>query len=159
MEKIVVVVMHPRDEVRNVLCGRTVELAPYLEHIETARLISQQSDSGLTRCTHHWRARANLPALLVPHLDRGLLEWTGRTEWSTDSYDSRWVVEPVSMNGDPLCVGQMRFTSAVGGKATRVDLELTLAAGGAALRIITANVVSNHFRKLVDAAGRLIAAG
>jgi len=160
MERIVVMVMHPRERVWDALCERTCELAPWLEHIEHAQLLSREtSGDGLVRCVHAWRARANLPALLAPHLDRGLLEWTGRTEWRVDDYQSRWLVEPLAMKGAALCEGTMRFTPAVGGKGTRVDLELALVDSGrsAGVRTLTASILSTHFRKLVDAASRSIA--
>jgi len=160
MERIVMMVMHPRERVWDSICERTCELAPYLEHIEHAQLLSRETaDSGLVRCVHAWRARGNLPALLAPHVDKGLLAWTGRTEWFVDAYESRWVVEPVSMKGAALCEGMMRFSPAVGGRGTRVDLDLELSGTPASLgmRTLTSSILSTHFRKLVDAAARSLA--
>ena len=161
-ERMVLVVMHRRERLWDALCERTCELAPYLEHIESAELKSREiTTQGLTRCVHVWRARGNVPAILAHHIDKGLLEWTGRTEWRANDYVSRWVVEPRSMKDSALCEAAMRFTPAVGGRGTRVDLDLALNAfpGTAGLRTITSTILSTHFRKLVDAAGRLIADG
>jgi hypothetical protein len=155
----VMVVMYPRERVWDALCERTCELAPYLDHIESAELKSRETTTqGLVRCVHVWRARANVPAVLAHQIDKGLLEWTGRTEWRANEYESHWVVEPRSMKGSTLCEGTMRFSPAVGGKGTRVDLELALAVfqRTAGLRTITSTILSTHFRKLVDAATRLI---
>jgi hypothetical protein len=155
----VMVIMHPRERVWDALCERTCELAPYLDHIESAELKSRETTTqGLVRCVHVWRARANVPAVLAHHIDKGLLEWTGRTEWRANEYESRWVVEPRSMKDSTLCEGTMRFSPAVAGKGTRVDLELALVAfrGTAGLRTIISTILSTHFRKLVDAATRLI---
>jgi hypothetical protein len=41
MERVVAVLMHPRESVWDALCERTCELAPYLEHIESAELKSR----------------------------------------------------------------------------------------------------------------------
>ncbi|MGA2552347.1 MAG: hypothetical protein ABSF50_19550 [Burkholderiaceae bacterium] len=158
-EKLVMMVMHPRERVWEALCERTCELAPYLEHIESAELKSRQmTPEGLVTCVHFWRARANLPTLLARHVDPGLLEWTGRTEWRPNEYHSRWVVLPKSMKKAALCEGTMRLSSAIGGKGTRVDLDLTLlnAAPTAGLRAITSTILSTHFRQLVLAANQLI---
>lgn len=155
------VVMHPRERVWDALCERTCELAPYLDHIESAELKSRETTpQGLVRCVHVWRARANVPAVLAHHIDKGLLEWTGRTEWRANEYESHWVVEPRSMKDSALCEGTMRFSPAVGGKGTRVDLDLALVAfqRTAGLQTITSTILSTHFRKLVDAAARLIEA-
>jgi len=159
MERIVMVVMHPRKRVWDALCERTCELAPYLEHIESAELKSRETtNQGLIRCVHVWRARANVPAILAHHIDTGLLEWTGRTEWRANAYESRWVVEPRSMKDSALCEGTMRFSPAVGGKGTRVDLDLAIvvAQPTAGWQMITRTILSVHFRKLVDAASRLL---
>lgn len=161
-QRSVMVVMHPRQRVWDALCERTWELAPYLEHIESAALESRQTtDEGVVRCVHVWRARAAVPALLARHIDPGLLEWTGRSEWRANEYESRWVVEPRSMQPSPLCEGTMRFSPAAGGRGTRVDLELSLCAGPstAGWRTLTSTILATHFRKLVEAAARLIEAG
>jgi hypothetical protein len=155
----VMVVMHPRERMWDALCERTCELAPYLEHIERAELKSRQTTTqGLVRCVHDWRARANVPAILAPHIDSGLLEWTARTEWWANKYESRWVVEPRSLKDSALCEGTMRFSPAVGGKGTRIDLDLTVmsAQPTVGLQTLTSTILSTHFRKLVDAASRLI---
>jgi hypothetical protein len=159
MERIVMIVMHPRNRVWDALCERTCELAPYLEHIESAELKSRQtSNRGLIRCVHVWRARANVPAILAHHMDAGLLEWTARTEWRRSAYESRWVVEPRSTKDSALCEGTMRFSPAVGGKGTRIDLELEIvvAQPTAGWQTITRTILSGHFRKLIDAASRLL---
>jgi hypothetical protein len=92
------VVVHPRERVWDALCERTCELAPYLDHIDSAELKSRETTAqGLVRCVHVWRARPNVPGVLAHHIDKGLLEWTGRTEWRAGEYESHWVVEPRSM--------------------------------------------------------------
>jgi hypothetical protein len=155
----VMVVMHPRERVWDALCERTCELAPYLEHIERAELKSRETTTqGLVRCVHVWRARAKVPQILAHHIDNGLLEWTGRTEWRANEYESHWVVEPRSLKDSALCEGTMRLSPAVGGRGTRIDLDLTLvfAQPTAGLRMLTSTILSTHFRKLVEAASRLI---
>ena len=158
-ERMVIAVMRPRERIWNVLCERTCELSRYLEHIESAELKSRETTAqGLVRCVHVWRARANVPALLAHHIDAGLLEWTCRTEWREGAYESRWVVEPRSMKGSALCEGNLRLSSAVGGRGTRVDLDLEVVVGPltAGWRTISSTILSTHFRQLVDAASRLI---
>lgn len=157
--RMVMVVMHPRDRVWEALCERTCDLARYLDHIESAELKSKKTTpQGVVRCVHVWRARPNVPSILAHHLDPGLLEWTGRTEWRPNEYESHWVVEPRSMKDTVLCEGIMRFSPAIGGRATRVELELTIVGiqGPAGFRTITSTILSTHFRKLVDAATLLI---
>lgn len=153
------VVMHPRERVWDALCERTCDLAPFLDHIESAELLSRETPAtNAVRIVHLWRARANVPALLAPHVDKNLLLWTARTEWQPGQYESRWSVSPSSQGDEPLCEGRMRFAPAVGGKGTRVELELELLALSqtVAMRTMARTILTTHFRKLAEAAGRML---
>jgi hypothetical protein len=158
-ERLVMVAMHARPRVWEVLSERMCELAPLLEHIETAALERRlTTDDGTVHCTHRWRARPNVPGILAQHIDQGLLEWTTDTEWRPADYASRWVVRPRSMKGAALCEGTLVLFPAIGGKGTRIELELAVVARqpSAGWSAITSTILSTHFRKLVDAAGRLL---
>lgn len=161
-EKTVIVVMQPRDRLHQILCERTCDLAPYLEDIESANLLSKETTpQGLNRHRHHWRARANVPPLLAQHIDTGMLEWIGSIEWHSNEYVSRWIVEPGFLKNSVLCEALMNLSPAIGGKGTRLDLELDIAAvrGPAGLQAILGALLKTHFRKLVDAATKVIEAG
>lgn len=158
-ENLVMIVMHPRERVWDALCERTCELAPFLDHIESAELISRETmPSELVQCVHLWRARASVPALLAHHVDKDLLVWTVRTEWQTGQFESRWSVMPKSFDDESLCRGSMRLSQAVGGRGTRIDLELELLAlkQTALLRTMVRTILATHFRKLSEAATRLL---
>jgi len=158
-QRMVMVVRHPRDRLREALCERTCDLARYLDGIESAELRScETAADGLMRCVHVWRARSGVPPLLAPHVDGAFLEWVGRTEWRADDYRSRWVVEPRFLKHGALCEATMSLSPAIGGSGTRVELELDLDGlqGPAGFRTITTTILSTHFRKLVEAATRLI---
>ena len=159
-ERTVIVVMHPRDQIWDALCERTCDLARYLDEIESAELKSRETTpEGLIRCVHFWRARVNVPPFLAPHIvDTGFLEWTARTEWLPADYKSRWIIEPQFMKASTLCNVNMSFSPAIGGKGTRLDLQLEVqdAQSLAGLHVITKSVVNNLFQKLVEATTRLI---
>jgi len=158
-ERLVLVSRHPRSLVWEALCERTCELAPFLEHIESAELKSRTTGpEGRVRCAHLWRARANVPALLTHHIDAGLMEWTTHTEWREHEYTSRWEVRPRSLKGAALCDGTMHLLPALGGRGTRIELDLAVVAPqpSAGWQAITSAILSTHFRKLVDAASQLL---
>ena len=161
-EKTVIVVMHPRDRLHEILCERTCDLARYLDDIESAELLSTETTpQGLICHRQHWRARANVPPLLAPHIDARILEWIGRIEWRTDEYVSRWIVEPGFMKESVLCQAVMNFSPAVGGRGTRLDLELDITGvrGPVGFQTILGTILKTHFRKLVDAAAKVIESG
>ncbi|HVJ41989.1 MAG TPA: hypothetical protein VM639_10845 [Dongiaceae bacterium] len=161
-EKTVIVVMQPRDPLWQALCERTCDLARYLEDIESAELVSRETTpKGLTRHVHFWRARANVPAILAPHIDASFLAWTGKIEWQANDYKSRWIVEPQFMKEAVLCEAVMDFSPAVGGRGTRLDLQLEIMGLQRPLgfQTIMKTILTTHFRKLVGAATQLIEAG
>jgi hypothetical protein len=158
-ERLVMVSMHPRALVWDALCERTCELASFLEHIESAALKSRtRGREGLVRRAHLWRARANVPAILAHHIDAGLMEWTTHTEWREHEYTSRWEVRPRALKGAALCGGTMHLLPALGGRGTRIELDLAIVAPqpSAGWQAITSAILSTHFRKLVDAASQLL---
>lgn len=161
-EKTVIVAMHPRDCLQEMLCARTCDLAPYLDDIQSVKLLSKETTpQGLIRHRHHWRARANVPPLLAQHIDSKVLEWIGRVEWRANEYVSRWIVEPGFMRDSVACEAVMNLSAAVGGRGTRLDLELDITAVQipAGFQTILGAILKTHFRKMVDAAGKVIEDG
>jgi hypothetical protein len=129
-ERLVMVAMHARPRVWEVLSERMCELAPLLEHIETAALERRATtDDGTVHCTHRWRARPNVPGILAQHIDQGLLEWTTDTEWRPADYASRWVVRPRSMKGAALCEGTLVLFPPSGARAHGSSLSWPLSRG------------------------------
>lgn len=161
-QRTVIVVKHPPDPLWDALCERTCDLAAYLDDIESAELKSREATSeGLIRCVHTWRAGIDVPPVLAAHIDSDVLEWTARTEWRAGQYESRWTIEPEFMNGSALCEAMLRFSPAIGGRGTRLGLELDIVGieRSVGYRTITSAFLTTHFRKLVDAAASLIEKG
>jgi hypothetical protein len=157
VERAFIVVMHPREQLRDVLCDRTCELVPHLEHIASAEPILRRNEGGRIISVQAWRARANVSGVLRHHIDRGLLEWICRIERGAEDFDSRWTIEPRALRESPLCVGALDLAPAAGGRGTRIALELEIVAmqPSAGWRTLTQAILTTHFRKLIDAACRV----
>jgi hypothetical protein len=153
------IVRCPRQILWQTLRDRTPGLARYLEGVVSAESAPvEPAANGATRRDHRWRARADVPAIIAPHIDTAYLEWTCRTEWYAEDFRSRWLIEPAFLKDRPLCDVTMHFATALGGHGTRMQLEIDLSAlrGPDALRVVTARIVTTHFRNLIEAAARLI---
>jgi len=157
IERAFIVAMQPRERLREVLCDRTCELAPHLEHIESAVPILHRQEGGRIVSAQAWRARPNVSGVLRHHIDRGLLEWICRIERNADDFASRWTIEPRALRDSPLCVGHLNLEPAAGGRGTRLTLELEIVAAppSAGWRTLSQAVLTTHFRKLIDAACRV----
>jgi hypothetical protein len=155
--KLAIVLMHPRDAVIEALCERTCELAPGLAHVEHARLLSRDvTPEGIVRSVQRWRARATVPALLRPHLEDGLLDWTLSLERPLDGHECAWRAESSAVQVPGRCHGTLSFVSAAGGRGTCIDLHCDFAASNEALRTVFGTLVANHWRSLAQAGAQWI---
>jgi len=89
--KLTLVAMAPPAAMMAALCDRTCDLAAALEHVQSANVVSRHIDAdGLVVCVQRWRARAGVPALLRPHLEESLLDWTLTFERRLGALECSW---------------------------------------------------------------------
>ena len=157
--RLVIVVMHPREAVIDALCEHTCDLAAELDHVESARLVSRRvTPDGTVLIVQRWRARARVPALLRPHLEEGLLDWTLWIERPARGHECIWRAESTAVQMPGRCNGVMTFLPAAGNRGTCVEIRCDVAATNEGLRTIFGRLVANHWRSVADAGARLIAA-
>lgn len=153
----VIVVRQPREHLQAVLVERTWELAQFLDEIEAAELREMDSsDAEAQSAIHAWRAKANVPALLAPHMDADYFGWTAMVAWSADNFSSRWRIEPHALKDSLSCAADVTLTEALGGRATRVhiDADIRGLAGRQGAETIAYRVLLVNWQKLVAAAAR-----
>jgi hypothetical protein len=157
--KFALVAMAPPAAMMDALCDRTCELAREIAHVRSARLVSRRIDGeGFIVCVQRWRAEASVPALLRPHLEDSLLEWTLTFARRLGALDCRWHAESSARRLPGHCRGTLQARPAVGGRGTRIDLCCEFPAGNEGLRTIFARLAAQHWRSLADAAVRRVAA-
>lgn len=153
--KLTLVAMAPPAATMDVLCDHTCDIAAELHHVESATLVSRRFDGDQrVVCVQRWRARADVPALLRPHLEAGLLDWTLTIERLRGALDCRWHAESAARQVSGNCRGTLSAAPAIGGRATRIDLRCEFTATNEGLRTIFGRLLDLHWRGLVDAAAR-----
>jgi hypothetical protein len=157
--KLALVVMAPPAAIADAICDRTCELADGLAHVQSATPMSRHLDAdGCVVSVQRWRAKASVPALLKPHLEESLLDWTLTFERRPGALDCRWHAESAARQLPHRCHGTMQFLPAIGGRATRIDLRCEFAAANEGLRTIFGRLLAEHWRSIADAAARGAAA-
>jgi hypothetical protein len=153
--KFTLVAMAPPAETMEVLCDRTCDLAADISHVQSAALVSRRvhSDQRVV-CVQRWRARADVPALLQPHLEPGLLDWTLTFERLLGALECRWHAESAARQLSGNCRGTLAAAPAMGGRATRIELRCEFTATNDGLRTIFGRLLGQHWRSLVEAAAR-----
>lgn len=156
----ILMVKQPRERLRAVLVERTWELASHLDEIEVAELIEHRVDDDVQTARHVWRAKPNVPALLAPHIDADHFSWTAVVTSSADSFGSSWRIEPHALRETLSCAANVTLDQALGGRATRVAIELGIVGldGRKGVETIAYRIVLMNWQKLVDAATRKLAA-
>ena len=157
--KLILVVMQPPRPGIEALCEHTCELALSLDHVESAQVVSRLiTPEGLMVCVQRWRVRATVPALLQPHLEDGLLDWTLTFERQLGTHECRWHAESAAVQMPGHCHGTLEVTPALGGRGTRIDLRYDFAVMNDGLRSIFGALLARHWRRLAEAAvGRVVA--
>jgi hypothetical protein len=155
------IVRQPRERLQAVLVERTWELAPLLDEISSVEVIAHDTERLEARsATHVWRAKASVPPLLAPHLDADHLSWTAVVRWNPHDFGSQWRIEPHALRESVSCSASVALEEAMGGRATRVVIEVGLDGLGArqGVETIAQRIVLVHWQKLVEAAARCLAA-
>lgn len=157
--KQVLVLMQPLWPLMETLCEHSCELAPALAHVESARLVSRRvSAEGRVVCVQRWRARLSVPALLRPHLEEGLQDWTLTLERQSGALECHWRAESAAVQLPGRCHGRLAFAPAAGGRGTRIELHCDFAVPNEGLRSIFGSLLAGHWRSLAEAAARRVAA-
>ena len=97
-----------------------------MDGIESIRRLERTADGdGIVHTTHEWRAAAALPPALERHLDAGALTWVERSRWDELALESRWTVESRLLARGLAGSGLTRLGPAMGGRGTRVQLDVS----------------------------------
>lgn len=153
-------VMQPRDRLHTVLVTRTWELAEFLDEIASAEFIQQDTlDTHLKSASHVWRAKADVPPMLAPHVNLDHFRWTATVQWSDEDYRSRWRIEPHALKQTLSCDGVVTLSEAIGGRATRVAVDARIDGlnDQQGVETIAYRIVLVNWQKLVEAAVRRLA--
>jgi len=157
--KQVLVLMQPLGPMMEALCEHSCELAPALPHVESAEQLSRRvSVEGRVVCVQRWRARLSVPALLQPHLEQGLQDWTLTLERQIGAFECHWRAESAAVQLPGRCQGRLTFTPAAGGRGTRIELHCEFAVSNEGLRTLFGNLLVSHWRGLAEAAARRVSA-
>lgn len=162
MSRFFLVVRQPRARVHEALCAGTWKLGALLDEIDSVVLEEHcETNDGWQSATHLWRAKANVPAVLAPHMDSDYFAWTATVEWSDRDYQSRWQIEPHAVKESLACSAEVNMIDALGGRGTRLSIEFNIEGldGRRGFKTLANQIVSTNWRKLVDAAVRSIGTG
>lgn len=172
--KLLLVVMQPPAPLMQALLEHTCELAPALPHVQGARLVQRRlTPAGRIVTVQRWRARAAVPALLQPHLEPGLQDWTLTFEHAPGAPGAtgeigsigaaadttvHWHAESAAVQVPGRCHGTLGFAPAAGGRGTRIAVSAEFATTGEGLRTLFGTLLARHWRALAEAAAARVAA-
>jgi hypothetical protein len=123
--------------------------------IDEIRLIEREVGSGGTvRTVHEWRAAAALSPAFRAQIDGGVLTWIERAVWEEDRLESNWSVESRILGGGLTGTGSTRVERAMGGRGSRLHLEVSASVAPGALGPLGAGRWKTG---LEDAAAKLLA--
>lgn len=129
-----VMLRQPPERVWTTLRDDLASVGRHVEGIEEIRLIERQEESEeLVRTVHEWRAGPAISEALRGRMDGDVLTWIERAAWSRTALESRWSVESRILRGGLVGSGVTRVESAMGGRGSRLQLEVSTSIAPGAL--------------------------
>jgi hypothetical protein len=129
-----VMLRQPPDRVWTALRDDLAAVGVHVDGIEEIRMLERAvGENGLLRTVHEWRAAPSIAEALRGRIDRGGLTWTERAEWDDAARESRWQVESRILGGSLMGSGRTRVEPAMGGRGSRLQLEVSTTVAPGAL--------------------------
>lgn len=98
----------------------------FMRGIASIRCLEKRAeDDGTLHAVHEWTATASVPRTVESRADAGSLAWVERSIWDSRSLESRWTVESRLLGRSLTGTGATRLTSAMGGRGTRVEFQIS----------------------------------
>jgi hypothetical protein len=129
-----VMIRQPSERVWAALRDDLPAVAVHLEGIEEIRMVERNATGdGVIRTVHEWRAAPSIAEALRGKIDGNGLTWVERAEWRESEQESRWAVESRILGASLVGSGITRVERAMGGRGTRLQLEVTTSIAPGAL--------------------------
>jgi hypothetical protein len=169
--KHVAMVQQPRSRLWPLLRDFLPDLAGALEDLDAVVTKTREAHDGEITVVSVWRTRSGLASLIKGA--SGAIEWTDRSLWRDDCFETRWEVTPHLLGGRLRCVGTTRYAEAMGRRGTRASLEVaaevlpdpltgnvleTDSVVVEAMKTIAATLICKNFRRLLELADQRLRA-
>jgi hypothetical protein len=120
-----VMLRQPPERVWAALRDQLPAVGRLVEGIDEIRLIDREEESsGVVRTVHEWRAGTAISEALRGRIDGDVLTWVERAVWDERRLESSWSVESRILRGGLVGAGRTRIEGAMGGRGTRLQLEV-----------------------------------
>lgn len=119
--KTVSILKHPLENVWHAMRDELPNLVELLEDIDEIEVETRKNSSPNTiMIVNIWKAHPKLPAVITGKLNTEMFVWTDRAEWNDKALECNWSIEPHYFQDKIQCSGTTKFTTALGGKGTRI---------------------------------------
>jgi len=115
------ILKHPLENVWHAMRDELPNLVELLEDIDDIEVEAYENTSpNTTMIVNIWKAYPKLPAVITSRLNAEMFIWTDRAEWDDSILECNWSIEPHYFQEKIQCSGTTKFTTALGGKGTRI---------------------------------------
>src|SRR5688572_34297 len=143
-----------------------------LDDIERITVVDRVAlPNGRLRLVNEWRAKPRLPIPIESVTGSDAFVWLDHAEWDVRERRCEWRIEPQFFVGRIRCNGSTRYEPAIGGRGCKItfegELDLATSSGAGTSAFLERSVmpivesvvtimIPKNFRKIVEAAGRLL---
>ncbi|MFQ5560519.1 MAG: SRPBCC family protein [Nitrospinota bacterium] len=167
-------VKHPVDQVWMAMRDDLPSMVGLIDDIESIQVVSRDEEDENLHVVNVWKAVPPTPKIVSKFIDSKMFVWTDEAKWDKGTRSCKWVIEPHSFKKYISCEGSTFFTSAMGGRGTRVTFSgeihlksrkipgIPVSIEGRVMSGIEGfvqNLIPKNFRKIIDAIGKHLGSG
>jgi hypothetical protein len=162
-------VKHPIDQVWTIMRDDLPKLVELLEDIEGIHLELYEKKAHICKVVNIWKASPRLLQVVASRLDSDMFVWTDHAEWNEKKMECLWNIEPHRFRDKIRCSGATKFSSAIGGRGTRINFSGNFELNNQnlpevlrfleepmlqSLETLIKNLIPKNFHKMTDALAR-----
>lgn len=170
--KTISIIKFPVDITWNTMMNHLPDIATDVDDLESITEVKRTKQAeGVIKVESVWKAKPNLPAMVMKYIKPDMLEWTDSATWKETEKIIDWEIHSHHYYDELYCKGATAFERAMGGKGCKItfsgELEwkgkvfsMSLGMLDSTLAKVAESVLSqmipSNLRKITEALGKYI---
>jgi hypothetical protein len=170
--KTISIIKFPFDVAWNTMRDKLPDIAKDVNDLESITEVERVlSDDGNMKIVNVWKAKPNLPAMVVKYINKDMLTWTDTANWRFKEKKIDWQIRSHHFHEEMHCKGSTAFEAAMGGKGCRLTFSGSLEWKGKVLSLgmgifdttiskavegVLTQMIPSNFRKITEVMSKYI---
>jgi hypothetical protein len=170
--KTINIIKFPVDVAWNTMRDKLPDIAKDVNDLESITEVERViSNDGNMKIVNVWKAKPNLPAMVIKYINKDMLTWTDTANWIFQEKKIDWQIHSHHFHEEMHCKGSTAFETAMGGKGCRLTFTGSLEWKGKVLSLglgifdntiakavegVLTQMIPSNFRKITEVMSKYI---